>query len=145
MAANPRVAKVDNDYNLNMHSSKKSEFISFLDKVLRIQMSDKLINSSMEEMEISPKKMRMNEEEMSSDSIDSGEDFIWLTKCYFSFKAMRALASRSTARSISSSGKDGEIRDDNSSESTKTPSKSTLKLKFPLFYCLKSRKSLEKL
>jgi hypothetical protein len=66
------VPKSENEYNLIMNSAKKSEFFSFLDKVLRIQIPDKLINSSMEEMEISPKKIRMNDEEMSSDSVDSG-------------------------------------------------------------------------
>ena len=77
----PRAARSENEYNLTMNSAKKSEFFSFLDKVLRIQIPDKLINSSMEEMEISPKKIKMNEEEMSSDSIDSGKKF----QFYFSY------------------------------------------------------------
>ena len=74
----PRAVKMENEYTLNMSLPKKPEFFSFLDKVLRIRIPDKLINSSMEEMEISPKKIRINEEEMSSDSIDSGKHFFLL-------------------------------------------------------------------
>lgn len=72
----PRAVRMENEYTLNMSLAKKPEFFSFLDKVLRIRIPEKLINSSMEEMEISPKKIRINEEEMSSDSIDSGHESI---------------------------------------------------------------------
>ena len=71
LVASSRPTKADNEFSLNVDSSKKAEFFSFLDKVLRVQMPEKLINESMEDMEISPKKTRMNEE-MSSDSFDSG-------------------------------------------------------------------------
>ena len=71
LVTSSRTTKAGNEFSLNVDSTKKSEFFAFLDKVLRVQMPEKLINESMEDMEISPKKSKMSEE-MSSDSFDSG-------------------------------------------------------------------------